>query len=447
MLPNNQMSVFKRKRERKRFKRKNVRLKPHTVVLVDCAQQTDPPPPPVLLKPSPLVMWKKVDPFSEMFQKLTNDLLHKKAIPSPPPPSTTTSQDPSPPATFACDRTRSVDVLTVSINTIEDLLEVADLYTQDDFAEKNYTVNIGGLHRMKPALTQLQNMIGLGTIKAQLIEHILFFSQELHENNPTSSEVLAEDCNADMFHTVIYGRPGVGKTVFARILAKVYLALGITKRDVFVTARRTDLIGEYLGHTAVKTQKKIDESLGGVLFIDEAYSLGSSTDYKTCDSYSKECIDTLNQNLTEKKKSFVCIIAGYKEEITKNLFAVNPGLKRRFPFVYELKGYSPSEMLAILRLKVSLIQWSIHVDCDAWLEKKPFFSPDRMEKFPNFAGDIETLVLNIKIAHSRRIFGKDVVDQKILTIADMDDGYQRYLEYRGTNTANNNSSAYLSMFC
>jgi SpoVK/Ycf46/Vps4 family AAA+-type ATPase len=244
-----------------------------------------------------------------------------------------------------------------------------------------------------------------------------------------------------MYHTIIFGCPGVGKTAFAKILARIYLSLGITKKDVFVTARRSDLVGEYLGHTAVKTQKKIDESIGGVLFIDEAYSLGSSTETKTSDSYSKECIDTLNQNLTEKKGQFICIIAGYKDEIEKNLFSVNPGLRRRFSFAYTIKGYSDKELAAILALKIKNIRWVVTSDCEEWLvggsgggegsgKGSGFFS-SRMESFPNFAGDVETLLLNIKIAHARRTFGKEVTEQKSITRGDVELGYSRYLAHRG----------------
>ena len=97
---------------------------------------------------------------------------------------------------------------------------------------------------------------------------------------------------------LVKGEPGTGKTELGNILGKIYLAVGALKNDVFRVVKRSDLIAGYLGQTAIKTQKVIDQCTGGVLFIDEAYSLGNS---EQRDSFSKECIDTLNQNLSEKK--------------------------------------------------------------------------------------------------------------------------------------------------
>lgn len=399
---------------------------------------------------TPIIVWRKVDHLTEIFQKLTNDLINKETGAAT---ATTQEKQQVHKPSWACDRTKPVDAITQEVCTLEQLIELGDLFTEERFRDKNYSVNIEGIYRMRPALRQLQSMIGLEVIKTQILEQIMFFTQELHRDDfvvedkisHTNHDVLAADCNNDMYHTIIFGCPGVGKTAFAKILARIYLSLGITKKDVFVTARRSDLIGEYLGHTAVKTQKKIDEAIGGVLFIDEAYSLGCSTETKTSDSYSKECIDTLNQNLTEKKGQFICIIAGYKEEIEKNLFSVNPGLRRRFSFAYTIKGYTDKELAAILALKIKNIRWTVTPECQEWLVGEVAaagrgggrgggFFGSRMESFPNFAGDVETLLLNIKIAHARRTFGKDVTEQKSITRADVEVGYSRYLAHRGLDT-------------
>merc|ERR1711991_1200935 len=109
--------------------------------------------------------------------------------------------------------------------------------------------------------------------------------------------------NDDMLHTVITGPPGVGKTELGRILGHIYKGMGVLKKGHLKIVKRSDLIGKYLGHTAAKTQDVIDECSGGVMFIDEAYSLCNK---EGRDSFSKECIDTLNQNLTERR-DFLCI--------------------------------------------------------------------------------------------------------------------------------------------
>ena len=143
-------------------------------------------------------------------------------------------------------------------------------------------------------------MIGMESVKQDMVDHILFKIQNLDTKN------------TDMMHTVIQGPPGVGKTEVAKIIGKIYLAMGILKNNKFIKANRSQLIAGYLGQTAKATQKIIDSAIGGILFIDEVYSLGNA---EKRDSFAKECIDTINENLTDKKTDFICIIAGYKEEI------------------------------------------------------------------------------------------------------------------------------------
>ena len=198
----------------------------------------------------------------------------------------------------------------------------------------------------------------------------------------------------DMLHTIIEGPPGVGKTQLGKILAKIYLSLGIIQSNKFRIATRKDFIGEYLGHTAIKTQKVIDSCMGGVLFIDEAYSLGNGDSKK--DTFSKECIDTLNQNLSENKGKFVCIIAGYKENLEHDFFSVNPGLQRRFPFRYSIEKYTSKELIEIFINKVSDIEWSLNEDCLQWLSKSNFID-DKMDKFKNFGGDIGHGYFTVKL--------------------------------------------------
>ena len=125
---------------------------------------------------------------------------------------------------------------------------------------------------------------------------------------------------------------------------------------IFRIVKRADLIGKYLGHTAAKTQEVIDSCKGGVLFIDEAYSLGNA---EGRDSFSKECIDTLNQNLSENKNNLLCIIAGYKESLEKCFFSYNEGLNRRFSFRYNIEPYSAEQLRDIFLCKLREIKWDI----------------------------------------------------------------------------------------
>ena len=180
--------------------------------------------------------------------------------------------------------------------------------------------------------------------------------------------------------------------------------------------------------------------MGGVLFIDEAYSLGSGDNKK--DSYSKECIDTINQNLSEKKGQFICIIAGYEEELEKDFFSVNPGLKRRFSFKYTINKYTSEELMLILLHKIKKINWSLENETEKWMLESKFLN-DKVGQLPNFGGDIETLFLNIKIEHSKRVFGLDYKLHKIINKDDIIKGYDRYIYHRKTKDDNSMSQMYL----
>lgn len=180
-------------------------------------------------------------------------------------------------------------------------------------------------------LIEINDLIGMKNLKKMLCKQILYFIQTYHDNNINMS-----------FNTVLYGDPGSGKTTVAKIIGNIFLELGYLKNNKFIIAKRSDMIAGYLGQTALKTQKLIDKAEGGVLFIDEVYSLGSNS---STDSFSKECIDTLNQNLSEK--NFICIIAGYEEDIKKYFFSKNPGLERRFPWFFHIDKNNYNDLYLI----------------------------------------------------------------------------------------------------
>jgi hypothetical protein len=243
--------------------------------------------------------------------------------------------------------------LGMNVKDIDSILEKKEIKLQTmekknnglyELNGKSYSINLEILHKLVKPLEKLQNMIGMIKIKESILDMILYYLQSFERKN------------SSMLHTVIEGAPGVGKTEVGKIIAEIYAALGIIKNNTFKIVRRTDLIGEYVGHTAHKTQRAIDEADGGVLFIDEAYSLGSP---EGRDSFAKECIDTLNQNLSENKRKFICIIAGYPDELEKSFFAQNPGLARRFPFRYKIEGYNEIEMKDIFMKKVVDCKWKL----------------------------------------------------------------------------------------
>ena len=273
-----------------------------------------------------------------------------------------------------------------------------------------YNKDLLKLQIILPELKKLQQMIGMNDVKKAITYQVLFFIQNLEITN--------------MMHTVIQGPPGCGKTTLAKILAKIYLKLGFLTSDKFIIAKRSDLIGEYLGQTAKKTQRIIDKARGGVLFIDEAYSLGNQ---RNGDSYSKECIDTLNQNLSEHP-DFVCIIAGYKTDLQKCFFSKNQGLERRFPWIYEIQKYNNQEMYEIFIKLIVENGWNIEVN-----SVNPTFFEKNKDYFPHFGGSLETLYAKIKMTHSQRVFGQPQYMKKILNKEDIERGFELFVNFEKKN--------------
>lgn len=287
------------------------------------------------------------------------------------------------------------DVDYTDLKNINGLLKIIKTYRQRPIVEES-TINydLEKLCRIEQDLTELNSMIGLTKIKAKLCDMVVYLCQKrkIEKTSNTTS-----DLHNDYLHTVLQGPPGCGKTSLARILANIYKKLGLLSKGNIVYAKRSDLVGKYCGHTAYLTQSKIDEAKGGVLFIDEAYSLGNKDDNP--DAFSRECIDTLNQNLSERN-DFVCIIAGYKKELDKRFFSVNPGLSRRFPWVFNIDKYSASELQQMFFSKSK--EMGFNVEKDAL--PLNFFNTNK-ENFPYFGGSIHTFLNKIKICNYKRLFG------------------------------------------
>lgn len=189
------------------------------------------------------------------------------------------------------------------------------------------------------ALAELERMVGLEPVKRQ----VKALSAQLKMARLRAGQGLP--VQPPKRHFVFSGPSGTGKTTVARILGRVFYALGLLGGDHLVEAQRADLVGEFLGQTAVKANELIDSALGGVLFVDEAYSL-SNTGYSKGDAYGDEALQVLLKRAEDNRDHLVVILAGYPEGMDR-LLAANPGLSSRFTTRVDFPSYRPLELTAI----------------------------------------------------------------------------------------------------
>jgi hypothetical protein len=204
-------------------------------------------------------------------------------------------------------------------------------------------------------------------------------------------------------------------------MGKIYSKIGILSKGTFRKVTTADLISGYLGQTALKTRDVIKDSLGGVLFIDEAYALGNN---EKKDSFSKECIDTLCEALSDHKDNLMVIIAGYEAELKECFFKYNQGLDSRFTWRFSTDEYKADDLYKIFLKKVNDAGWLISEDSKInveWFKKN-------MDYFKFFGRDMETLLAKTKIAHSKRVFCKPDNEKKKLILIDLNKGFEMYLK-------------------
>lgn len=185
---------------------------------------------------------------------------------------------------------------------------------------------------------ELDGLVGLTFVKNKVNDLIAFQKiQQLRKAQGLAS-------SKSTMHMAFTGNPGTGKTTVARIVGRMYKSLGLLSKGQFIEVSRTDLIAGYQGQTALKVKKVIERAKGGVLFIDEAYSI---TENEHSDSYGRECLTELTKALEDYRNDLVVIVAGYTEPM-KNFFESNPGLKSRFNTFIEFPDYTAFELMEIL---------------------------------------------------------------------------------------------------
>jgi AAA+ superfamily predicted ATPase len=263
---------------------------------------------------------------------------------------------------------------------------------------------------IKPKTSKLKLLIGLASVKEEIETLINFIKiQQTRESKGLKTSSVS-------YHCVFTGNPGTGKTTVARIVADIYKSLGILAKGHLVETDRSGLVAEYVGQTAIKTNKIIDSALDGVLFIDEAYSLISKSE----SDYGKEAIATLLKRMEDNRDRLVVILAGYSAEMQQFIDS-NPGLQSRFNRYIEFPDYSAEELYQIFKKNAKEFDYTISKDAEIPL--KAYLSNTVANKDKNFgnARFVRNLFEKTIERQANRLSKEiDLTDEKLSEICPID---------------------------
>ena len=246
---------------------------------------------------------------------------------------------------------------------------------------------------LKELLQELNELVGLEKVK-QIVNDLICYQQvqKLRRDNGLSSPERT-------LHLAFIGNPGTGKTTVARIVGRIYKQIGVLSKGHFTEVSRTDLIAGYQGQTALKVKKVIEKAKGGVLFIDEAYSI---TENDHSDSYGRECLTELTKALEDYRDDLVVIVAGYTAPMEK-FFESNPGLKSRFNTFIYFDDYNADELMSILKHLCSKDNYTLSTPTQDILSQRFRNITDaKIEQFANgryIRNIFEEMIMN----HARRV--------------------------------------------
>ena len=256
-------------------------------------------------------------------------------------------------------------------------------------------------------LKKLDGLVGLGGVKKEISNLAAYLNLQIKRGETNTFQGK---------HYVFTGNPGTGKTTVARIMADVFKTLGIVSRGQLVEADRAKLVAGYSGQTAIKTNQLVDQAMGGVLFIDEAYTLKSNDG----DSFGAEAIDTLLKRLEDDRGKFICIVAGYTDQM-HDFIDTNPGLKSRFTQTIHFDDYTPDELTQIFINLAKGKNFTIDEDTEAAIHRE--FEQLYLRRDKNFGNARE----------ARRIFDGAVERQSQRLVKLMSDpGFQEEDMYKLT---------------
>jgi stage V sporulation protein K len=266
--------------------------------------------------------------------------------------------------------------------------------------------------RLLALLTELDSLVGLDAVKQTVNEIFAYlYMQERRREHGLKTDPV-------VLHMVFKGNPGTGKTTVARIMARMFQQVGLLEKGHLVEVERADLVGEYIGHTAQKTREQIRRALGGVLFIDEAYSLARGGEK----DFGREAIDCLVKHMEDYRNQFVAVIAGYEHEMDLFLRA-NPGLPSRFPIHLTFPDYETPALLEIARRMAAERQYRLSADAELKLRRMIEHAKARQrwgEPFSN-ARWVRNVVERAIRRHAVRLFDARVMSREQMTRLEAED--------------------------
>lgn len=284
------------------------------------------------------------------------------------------------------DLKRLANALKDSILKYYGFIHILEAQTKEDDTNED-TCSLDEL------LSDLNQLVGLERVKAKVNDLIAFNTvQMLREKQGLHSQ-------KGTMHLAFTGNPGTGKTTVARIVGRIYKQLGLLSKGHFMEVSRTDLIAGYQGQTALKVKKVIEEAKGGVLFIDEAYSI---TENDHSDSYGRECLTELTKALEDYRDDLVVIVAGYTKPMEK-FFESNPGLKSRFNTFIEFPDYSEEALLQIFKKMCAENDYFLSEELSTFVSE--FMSSQVANKKDGFANGrlVRNLYEDMTVNHAKRV--------------------------------------------